>query len=132
MRRTLVGARPILLKGCKTSAKSGRARNQSLDGSKQDIHVENGLGHVVIKTRREILLAITNHSVCRQCDNRKIVKQGVMANEPQNLGSIHFGKRDIQNDNIGPIPTKCMDGVGSTGELFDLVLIFENSANDQP
>ena len=58
-------------------------------------------------------------------------QSGVVTNSPKNFGSIHFGQRDIQNDDVGPVFPEAFDRFHSTRKFHDLVLVFQYRADNQ-
>ena len=82
-----------------------------MDRGKQDTHIENRLRDIVVEPHSQVLLAVADHGVSGQRNHRQVVQGGVVADTAEDFSPVDFGKRDIENDNVGPVVLETFDGV---------------------
>src|SRR5215831_21185538 len=105
--------------------------NPALDCGKQNAHIQNRFSNVVIESGGEVFLPVSDHCMCRERNYRQVMQIGVVANAAKNLGSIHLGERDVENDGVGLVLLKYLYRFDSTGVFDNFVLVFEDRTNDE-
>src|SRR5262245_59502554 len=106
-------------------------RLPALYRGKQNGHVEDGFCYVVVESGSKVLLPITDHRMGSKRNHRQVMQLRVVTNAAQDLGSIHFGKGNIENDNIGLSFPKSFYRFESAGKLQNFILILQNRSNNQ-
>ena len=69
--------------------------------------------------------------MCSKRDYREIVEFRIIPDPAENLGSIHFGKRNVKDDDIRSMLPEPLYRFNSAGELHNFVLVLQNRSDDQ-
>jgi hypothetical protein len=115
-----------------TREKALAFRNEALDGSEENVLVDDRLCDVVVEAGREKALAIPRHGVSREGDDRNGFQIVVGADASQDLVPVHTGQGNIEQHQIGLDARETRESIRAVLELEKVESIGEQCLKQEP